>query len=140
MNFMMFSMVFVMIIMSRASAKRIYEVLSETPDLHNPDSPVKEVKDGSIRFENVNFSYSKDEKSLCLSDINLDIKSGETVGIIGSTGSSKTTLVSLIPRLYDTTSGKVYVGGRDVREYDLENTSRLCCHGASKERAFLRHN
>ena len=120
MNFMMFSMVFVMIIMSRASAKRIYEVLSETPDLHNPDSPVKEVKDGSIRFENVNFSYSKDEKSLCLSDINLDIKSGETVGIIGSTGSSKTTLVSLIPRLYDTTSGKVYVGGRDVREYDLE--------------------
>ena len=115
MNFMMFSMVFVMIIMSRASAKRIYEVLSETPDLHNPDSPLKEVKDGSIRFENVNFSYSKDEKSLCLSDINLDIKSGETVGIIGSTGSSKTTLVSLIPRLYDTTSGKVYVGGRDVR-------------------------
>ena len=120
MNFMMFSMVFIMIIMSRASAKRVTEVLSETPDLHNPDSPVKEVKDGSICFENVNFSYSKDEEKLCLSDINLDIESGETVGIIGSTGSSKTTLVSLIPRLYDTTSGKVYVGGRDVREYDLE--------------------
>ncbi len=120
MNFMMFSMVFIMIIMSRASAKRICEVLTETPDIHNPHAPVTEVKDGSIRFEDVNFSYSKDREKLCLSDIDLEIKSGETVGIIGSTGSSKTTLVSLIPRLYDVTSGKVFVGGKDVREYDLE--------------------
>ncbi len=120
MNFMMFSMVFIMIIMSRASAKRISEVLSETPDLHSPENPILNVEDGSIRFENVNFSYSNDEKKLCLSDIDLEIKSGETVGIIGSTGSSKTTLVSLIPRLYDTTTGKVYVGNKDVRDYDLK--------------------
>ncbi len=119
MNFMMLSMVFIMLIMSRASGRRIVEVLSEVPDLKNCDSPEKEIKDGSIRFDNVSFSYSADTEKLCLSGVNLDIKSGETVGIIGSTGSSKSTLVGLIPRLYDTTSGTVYVGGRDVRDYDL---------------------
>jgi len=120
MNFMMLSMIFIMITMSRASAERIVEVLDEIPDIHNPENPVKEVKDGSIEFCNVDFSYSNDLNKLCLSEVNFRINSGETVGIIGATGSSKSTLVQLIPRLYDTTAGKVLVGGKDVREYDIE--------------------
>lgn len=120
MNFMMLSMIFIMITMSRASAERIVEVLDEVPDLDNPENPVKEVKDGSIEFKDVDFSYSADMKKLCLSDVTLKINSGETVGIIGATGSSKSTLVQLIPRLYDTTAGTLLVGGRDVREYDIE--------------------
>ncbi len=120
MNFMMLSMIFIMITMSRASAERITEVLCEQSDIHNPEEPVYEVKDGSIEFCDVDFSYSGDMHKLCLSDVYLKINSGETVGIIGSTGSSKSTLVQLIPRLYDTTGGTVLVGGRDVREYDLK--------------------
>jgi len=109
-----------MITMSRASAERIVEVLDETPDIHNPENPVTEVKDGSIEFRDVDFSYSSDMYKLCLSDVYLKINSGETVGILGSTGSSKSTLVQLIPRLYDATGGTVLVGGRDVREYDIK--------------------
>ena len=120
MNFMMLSMIFIMITMSRASAERIVEVLDEAPDIHNPENPVTEVKDGSIEFRDVDFSYSGDMYKLCLSDVYLKINSGETVGIIGSTGSSKSTLVQLIPRLYDATGGTVFVGGRDVREYDIK--------------------
>ena len=120
MNFMMLSMIFIMITMSRASAERITEVLDEVPDLANPENPVKKVQDGSIEFRDVDFSYSGDMKKLCLSDVNLKINSGETVGIIGTTGSSKSTLVQLIPRLYDATAGTVIVGGKDVREYDIE--------------------
>lgn len=120
MNFMMLSMIFIMLIMSRAAAERVVEVLDEAPDLSDPENPVTEIKDGSISFTDVNFSYSSDMNKLCLSDIDLDIKSGETVGIIGSTGSSKTTLVSLIPRLYDATSGSVKIGGVDVRDYEIK--------------------
>lgn len=120
MNFMMLSMIFIMITMSRASAERIVEVLDESPDIHNPENPLYEVKDGSIEFRDVDFSYSGDMKKLCLSDVYLKINSGETVGIIGSTGSSKSTLVQLIPRLYDTTGGTVLVGGTDVRDYDIK--------------------
>ena len=105
---------------SRASAERIAEVLSEKSDLHNPENPVHEVKNGEIRFENVNFSYAKDPDNLCLHGINLRIASGQMVGIIGGTGSGKSTLVQLIPRLYDVTEGAVYVGGVDVRAYDLK--------------------
>ncbi len=123
MNLMMLSMTFIMITMSRASAERITEVLDEKPDLHNPENPVYTVKDGSIEFKDVDFSYSGDMYKLCLSDVHFKINSGETVGIIGSTGSSKSTLVQLIPRLYDATAGEVLVGGRNVREYDL-NTLR----------------
>ena len=119
-SLMMFSMIFVMLVISRASMERISEVLTEESDITDPENPVKEITDGSIRFENVCFSYTKHSEKRCLSEINLDIKSGETVGIIGGTGSSKSTLVSLIPRLYDVDSGSVKVGGRDVREYDLE--------------------
>lgn len=120
MNFMMLSMIFIMLIMSRAAAERVVEVLDEAPDLSDPENPVTEIKNGSISFTDVNFSYSSDMNKLCLSDIDLDIKSGETVGIIGSTGSSKTTLVSLIPRLYDVTSGSVSIGGVDVRDYEIK--------------------
>lgn len=119
MNFMMLSMIFIMITMSRASAERITEVLDEEVDLHNPEDPVFEIKDGSIEFRDVSFSYSNDTDKLCLSDISLKINSGETVGIIGATGSSKSTLVQLIPRLYDTTTGSIFVGGKDVRDYDI---------------------
>ncbi|MCM1365152.1 MAG: ABC transporter ATP-binding protein/permease [Faecalibacterium sp.] len=121
MTFMMLSMVFVMITMSRASAERICEVLNEESDLSNKENPITEVKDGSIEFANVGFSYAKDESKLCLKDVNLKINSGETVGIIGSTGSSKSSFVQLIPRLYDVTTGAVKVGGVDVREYDIES-------------------
>ncbi len=120
MSLMMLSMVFVMLSISRVSAERIVEVMNEKPDLHNPVAPVREVKNGEIRFEQVSFSYSNDPDHLCLVDINLQIEAGQTVGIIGGTGSGKTTLVQLIPRLYDVTKGAVYVGGVDVRAYDLQ--------------------
>ena len=123
MSLMMLSMVMVMIIISRASAERITEVLNEDSDIVNGANPVTEVKNGDILFTNVGFSYAKDQSKLCLKNINLDIKSGETVGIIGGTGSAKTSLIQLIPRLYDTTIGTVKIGGVDVREYDL-NTLR----------------
>jgi ATP-binding cassette subfamily B protein len=121
MSLMMLSMVFVMIIISRASAERIVQVLDEKSDLANPEHPVTTVKDGAVCFKNVNFSYARDAKKLCLSGINLDIASGETIGILGSTGSSKTSLVQLIPRLYDVSDGAVTVGGVDVRDYDIES-------------------
>lgn len=117
---MMLSMIFVMLTMSKASGERVCEVLDEATDLHNPENPVMQVRDGSIEFENVGFSYAKNKDNLCLKNVNLSIKSGETVGIIGATGSSKTSFVQLIPRLYDVTEGTVRVGGTDVREYDLE--------------------
>ena len=119
MSLMMLSMIFVMVIMSRASVERINEVLTEQPDIADPQQPIMEVKDGSISFDHVSFSYSKDINKLCLKDIHLDIRSGETVGIIGGTGSAKSSLVQLIPRLYDVTAGSLKVGGHDVREYDL---------------------
>ena len=120
MNLMMLSMVFVMVSMSSASAGRIAEVLNEKADIVNPEKPVYEVTDGSIVFDDVNFSYKKTGGEYVLSDINLDIKPGETIGIIGGTGSAKSSLVNLISRLYDVTDGSVKVGGRDVREYDIE--------------------
>ena len=120
MSLMMLSMVFVMITMSGASAKRVAEVLEEKADLVNPENPDFEIEDGSIRFEHVSFSYRKGSGQNVLQDINLDIKSGETIGIIGGTGSSKSSLVNLISRLYDVEEGTVYVGGKDVRRYDLE--------------------
>ncbi len=120
MSFTMLSMVFVMITMSIASAKRICEVLNEKSDIVNPENPVLEVKDGSVRFENVNFKYNAHAEKYALSDIDLDIKSGETIGVIGGTGSSKTSLVNLISRLYDATDGSVYVGGVNVKDYDLD--------------------
>lgn len=119
MSLMMLSMIYVMITMSIESARRIDEILTEESSLKNPENPVFEIKNGSIDFENVSFKYSKEAEKYALSDINLRIESGETVGIIGGTGSSKSTLVQLISRLYDTTVGSVKIGGRDVREYDL---------------------
>lgn len=119
-SLMMLSMVFVMILISRPSAERIYEILNEKSDIVNKENPVYEVKDGSVSFRNVKFAYSKTADKLCLDNINLEIKSGEMVGIIGGTGSSKSTLVQLIPRLYDVLEGCVLVGGVDVREYDLK--------------------
>lgn len=120
-SLMMLSMVFVMISMSTASMQRISEVLNEESDLHNPADPVFEVKDGRIEFKNVEFAYKKDSKEPVLTDINLKIRSGETIGIIGGTGSAKTSLVNLVSRLYDVTKGEVLVGGRNVREYDMES-------------------
>ncbi len=120
MSLMMVSMIIVIISMSVASANRIAEVLSEKSSIVNPDSPVTEVKDGSIIFKDVNFRYSENSKKNSLSDINLFIASGETVGIIGGTGSGKTSLIQLISRLYDTSEGKVSVGGVDVRDYDID--------------------
>ena len=117
---MMFSMIFVMLTMSLESARRIAEVLQEQSDISSPENGVKKVKDGSIRFENVSFKYSAQANKYALSDIDLTIKSGETVGILGGTGSSKTTLIQLIPRLYDAGEGSVYVGGVNVRDYDLD--------------------
>ena len=119
MSLMMLSMVFVMITMSAASAKRVAEVLDEKSDLTNGENPVMDIKDGSVKFNNVSFAYKKDGEK-ALENINLDIKSGETVGIIGGTGSAKSSLVQLLPRLYDVTEGSVEVGGVDVRRYDLE--------------------
>lgn len=120
MSLMILSMVFVMITMAKTSAERITEILAEEPDIKDIDKPVTEVKDGSVKFEDVSFSYAKRMDKLCLSHVNLDIKSGETIGIIGGTGSSKSSLVQLIPRLYDVTEGSVKVGGVDVRNYDIE--------------------
>ena len=117
---MMFSMVFVMITMSLESMRRIAEVLNQESDLVSPENAVKEVKDGAVRFENVSFKYSEKAGKYALSDIDLDIKSGETVGILGGTGSSKTTLIQMIPRLYDATEGEVFVGGVNVKDYDLD--------------------
>ena len=119
-SLMMLSMVFVMITIARASAQRVSEILSEESSIVNGPNPVKEVADGSISFRNVEFRYAKDQEKPSLSGINLEIASGETIGILGGTGSSKSTLVQLIPRLYDVTSGQLLVGGRDVRDYDLE--------------------
>ncbi len=121
MSLMMLSMVFVMISMSMASIRRISEVLNESSDIKNPEEPVHEVMDGSIEFSHVDFAYRKDSKSPVLKDINLKIESGEVIGIIGGTGSAKTSLVNLISRLYDVTGGEVLVGGRNVREYDMES-------------------
>ncbi len=120
MQLMMLSMIYVMLTMSAESAKRICEVLNEVPMLDNPENPVMSVKDGSIEFTDVSFKYSEKAKKFALSDIDLKIPSGATVGIIGSTGSSKSTLVQLIPRLYDVTQGTLTVGGVDVRKYDIE--------------------
>ena len=119
-SLMMLSMVFVMVTLANESAHRIVEVLKEESSLKNPEEPVYEVADGSIDFENVSFSYSKKAKRKALADINLHIRSGETIGIIGGTGSSKSSLVQLIPRLYDATEGTVKVGGLDVKNYDIE--------------------
>ncbi len=119
-SLMMLSMVFVMITISRASAQRVCELLNEKSDLISPADAVKEVADGSVVFEHVSFSYTGRTDKLCLTDICLNIKSGETVGIVGPTGSSKSTLVQLIPRLYDVTQGRILVGGIDVRDYDLD--------------------
>lgn len=120
MNLMTFSMLYVMLTMSKASAERITEVLNENSNLTSPANALKEVKDGSIEFSDVGFSYSDSKEHLCLRDVNIKINPGETVGIIGATGSSKTSFVQLIPRLYDVTEGTVKVGGIDVREYDLD--------------------
>ena len=120
MSLMFISMIMVMVTLSRASGERITEVLEEELDLKNKEETVKEVKDGSICFDGVSFSYTKSMEKLCLKDISIDIKSGETIGIIGGTGSSKSSFVQLIPRLYDVTKGKILVGGKDVRDYDIE--------------------
>ena len=120
MSLMMISMVLVMITMAKSSAERIVEVLDEESTLKNNENPIYEVKDGEIEFENVDFSYSNDKNKLSLENINLKIKSGETIGIIGGTGSAKSSLVQLIPRLYDVTSGSIKVSGIDVRDYDIE--------------------
>ncbi len=119
-SLMMISMVIVMLTISKASIDRIKEVLNEVPDIKNPDEPIKEIKDGSIEFNNVSFSYAKDIERLSLKNVNIKINSGETIGIIGGTGSSKSTLVQLIPRLYDVTQGELKVGGVDVRNYDIK--------------------
>lgn len=118
-SLMMISMIFVMVIMSKASAERIVEVINEKSDLNNGENPIYEVKDGSISFENVNFSYKKDGEKV-LSNININIESGQTIGIIGGTGSAKSSLVQLIPRLYDVQEGEVRVGGLNVKQYDIE--------------------
>ena len=120
MSLMMLSMIFVMISMSTASIRRISEILKETPDLHNGENPAKDMKDGSVDFNNVSFSYKHGSGKMVLNNIDLHIKSGETIGIIGSTGCGKTSLVNLIGRLYDVDEGSVCVGGKDVRDYDME--------------------
>ena len=120
-SLMMLSMVMVMIAISKSSAERIVEVLDTQSDIHDPKKPITEVKDGSIEFRNVSFSYVKDKKKECLKNINLKIKSGETIGIIGGTGSGKSSLVNLIPRLYDVTEGELLVGGKNVKKYHLDS-------------------
>lgn len=120
-SLMMLSVVLVMIAISKSSAERIVEVLDEVPDIQNPKKTIKEVKDGSIEFKNVSFSYINDKKKECLKDINLKIKSGETIGILGGTGSGKSSLVNLIPRLYDVTEGTLVVGGKNVKQYDIKS-------------------
>ena len=120
-SLMMLSMLFIMFVVSRASIQRVYEVLVEVPAIKDKENSTVEAEDGSVRFDNVSFSYFDDMNNLALDKINLEIKSGETIGIIGGTGSSKTSLVQLIPRLYDATDGNVYVGGHNVKEYTLES-------------------
>lgn len=120
MSLMMLSMIFVMITLSIASAERIVEVLNEKADIANPENPVMTVENGSIVFDHVNFRYKKEAEDYVLKDINLDIRAGETIGILGGTGSAKSSLVNLISRLYDVSDGSIMVGGRDVREYDME--------------------
>ena len=120
MSLMMVSMIIVMLVISKTSAERISELLDETPDITNPENPVMEVKDGSIDFDHVYFSYSKKKEKSCLIDFDLHIRSGETIGIIGGTGSGKSSFVQLIPRLYDATDGDIKVGGVDVKNYDLD--------------------
>jgi ATP-binding cassette subfamily B protein len=119
-SLMMLSMVFIMLTMSRAPMKRACEIMQEEPELRNPANPIMEVADGSVDFENVSFRYSATAKHRALKEVNLHIPSGATVGILGSTGSSKSTLVQLIPRLYDVSEGTLKVGGVDVKDYDLE--------------------
>ena len=116
----MLSMIYVMITMSAESAKRVCEVLDEESNLKNPENPIYEVKDGSIEFKNVSFKYSKKAEVNALSEVNLKIESGMTVGILGGTGSSKTTLVQLVPRLYDVTEGELLVAGVNVKDYDIK--------------------
>ena len=135
-SLMMLSMILVMIMISRASCERIVEILKEESTLKNNDKAIKEVKDGSIEFENVDFSYVDDDNRTCLKNINLKIKSGETIGIIGGTGSSKSTLVQLIPRLYDATEGEVKVAGINVKDYDLETLRNEVAMGLQKNVLF----
>ena len=137
MSLMMLSMVFVMIIISRTSAERISEVLSEKSDLINCENPVYKVKDGSILFKNASFSYTNDKKKLCLKNIDLSIRSGETIGIIGGTGSAKTSLIQLVSRLYDLTEGQVLVGGIDVKNYDIETLRNEVSVVLQKNTLFL---
>ena len=120
MSLMMLSMIYVMLTMSAESAKRVCEVLSTSPEIKNPENPVMQVENGDIDFKNVSFKYFKDAKRFAVKDINIHIKSGQTVGIIGGTGTGKSSLVQLIPRLYDVTDGAVLVGGVDVRDYDIK--------------------
>ena len=119
-SLMMLSMVFTMMTIAGSSAGRIVEILNERTDIHDPEQPVMEVKNGDVRFEHVDLVYNKAAGKKVLSDINLDLKSGQTLGIIGNTGSSKSSLVQLIPRLYDVTGGRVLIGDVDVRDYDIE--------------------
>ena len=119
MSLMILSMVFTMIVISKTCSERVCEILNEEPDIKDNADPIYDVKDGSVSFKNVDFSYTNNEEKLSLKNVNLEFKSGETIGIIGGTGSSKSTFVQLIPRLYDVTSGSVEVGGVDVRNYDL---------------------
>lgn len=119
-SLMILSMILVMITISKSSAERIVEVLNEEPDIKNPESPIEEIKNGEIEFKNVSFSYVKDKEKECLKDINLKIESGQTIGIIGGTGAGKTSLINLIPRLYDVTEGEVLIAGNNVKEYDIK--------------------
>ena len=119
-SLMMLSMIFILVVISKDSGDRIIEVLTETPDIKNPEHPVSKVTDGSIEFKDVTFSYIKDEQKLVLDNINIKIESGQTIGVIGGTGSGKSSLVNLIPRLYDVTSGDLFVGGHNVKDYDLK--------------------
>lgn len=121
MSLMMLSMIYVMVMMSRESVERIKAVIAERPEIKNPEEPVRKIMDGSIDFEDVAFSYAGNSSKACLKGINLHIKSGETIGIIGGTGAGKSSLVQLIPRLYDATQGSVKIGGIDVRDYDIES-------------------
>ncbi len=135
-SLMMLSMILVMLVTSRASAERIVEILKEKSDIQNNNIAKTEILSGDIRFKDVDFSYTNDEDKCCLLNINLDIKSGETVGIIGATGSSKSTLVQLIPRLYDPLKGDVYVGGEDVRNYDLDSLRKSVAMVLQKNTLF----
>ncbi len=135
-SLMMLSMVFVMITMARSSAERIVELINEKPDIQNNDSPVMTVSDGSVRFENVSFQYSSRASKMVLENINLIIESGQSVGIIGGTGSSKSSLVQLIPRLYDVICGRVTVGGVDVRDYDIESLRNAVAMVLQKNELF----